>query len=198
MPRPLSTLGIAALLGLCVVVAFSINYSDSTVVDFGIPVALAVGSFKLVSPAFGDGAVIPLKYGCGPERDYRKPSIPLTWTDPPAGTKSFVLLVDDPHPVAKYWVHWLVTDIPIDVGNLPESASGSQMPQGAKELKNTWGQLGYGGPCPPAGNHNYRFRLFARAEEKTQLNFNGKRGNAIADMLSDSLGMAEYTGKFPG
>lgn len=197
MTRLQSSSVIAAAAVLCAILALAINFSDNTVVDFGIPVALAAGSFKLVSPAFAEGAAIPLKYGCGPERDYRKPSIPLAWENAPAGTKSFVLLVDDPHPVAKYWVHWLVTDIPATINRLDEGQSGSSMPAAAKEQKNTWGQIGYGGPCPPAGSHNYRFRLFARAQKTTELDFSGKRGDAIGNLLADSLGVAEYTGKFP-
>ncbi len=117
--------------------------------------------------------------------------MPLRWSGAPKGTKSFVLLMDDLDPIANQWVHWLVVDIPADVSSLPEGASLRSMPAGAKELDNTWGKKGYGGPCPPNGTHVYRFRLFARPQATTQLKPPLDKGDAVAAQLSDSLGVAE-------
>ncbi len=155
------------------------------------------GKFTLTSPAFKNGGKIPQKYGCGPKRNYKKPSIPLKWSNPPKGTKSFVLLFDDLAPIAKKWVHWIVVDIPASVNSLPEGASGKNMPAGSKELKNTWGEVGYGGPCPPDGTHRYRIRLFAMPTANTKIDADGKNGDEIAAQLKNALGTATLEGLFP-
>ena len=65
--------------------------------------------------------------------------------------KSFALSMVDPHPVAQNWVHWLVISIPADVISFEEGASGKKLPPGSVELKNSSGDIGYGGPQPPKG-----------------------------------------------
>ena len=160
--------------------------------------AAAAQSFALSSPAFAAKGKIPAKYGCGPERNWRKPSVPLKWSDPPQGTKSFVLLMDDPHPVAKYWVHWLVTDIPVSATGLAENADATGLPRGAKQLKNSYGDTAYGGPCPPKGTHTYRFRLYAMPTATTALDPTGKRGDVLGDELAKmALGVATFSADFP-
>ena len=156
------------------------------------------GTMKLTTSAFTPGGNIPLKYGCGPERNWRKPSIPLKWEGAPAGTKSFVMLMDDPHPVAKYWVHWLVVDLPAGTPELPEGASGKAIPAGAREGKNSYGETAYGGPCPPSGSHTYRFQLFAMPTEKTVLTAEGKRGDVLTEELkAKALAVAQFEGNYP-
>lgn len=117
---------------------------------------------KLSSSAFNDGGKIPLPYVM-PGAGGKNVSLALSWADPPGGTQSFALSIVDPHPVARNWVHWLVINIPAGVTALEEGASGKKMPQGAVELKNSFGDLGYGGPQPPkgTGNHPYVVTLYA-------------------------------------
>ncbi len=117
---------------------------------------------KLTSPAFKDGGRIPLKYVM-PAAGGENLSPPLNWSGAPKGTKSFALLCIDPHPIARNWVHWMVINIPPEVHSLPEGASGKAMPPGAKELKNSFGFVGYGGPQPPpgTGEHPYVFTIYA-------------------------------------
>jgi Raf kinase inhibitor-like YbhB/YbcL family protein len=94
------------------------------------------------------------------------------WNGVPEGTKSFVFFLYDPHPVAKNWVHWLVVDIPPTVLALPEGASrAGSMPQGARELMNTYGEQGYGGPAPPKGSgpHPYVGTVYAVCEPHTAI-----------------------------
>ena len=69
----------------------------------------------------------------------------------------------DPHPVAKNWVHWFVIDIPFRERTFPEGASGAPLPTGAKELLNSYDELGYGGPAPPTGSgvHPYVATVYA-------------------------------------
>ena len=116
----------------------------------------------LSSPAFSDGARIPILY-TRPAVGGKDISPPLTWSKPPNGSKSLALSVVDIHPVAKNWVHWLVINIPADVIGLQEGASGKAMPQDSRELINSFGTQGYGGPQPPpgTGDHPYVFTLYA-------------------------------------
>ncbi|MEF3168208.1 MAG: YbhB/YbcL family Raf kinase inhibitor-like protein [Deltaproteobacteria bacterium] len=117
---------------------------------------------KLLSPSFADKARIPSVYTM-PAVGGKNVSPALTWSGLPDGTKSLALLVVDPHPVARNWVHWLVVDIPPHIRELPEGASGRSMPNGARELINSFGNRGYGGPQPPTGtgDHPYVFTLYA-------------------------------------
>jgi hypothetical protein len=80
----------------------------------------AAMSFAIRSPAFSDGEEVPVRHTC--EGDDVSP--PLEWTDPPKGTKSLALIVDDPDapdPKAPRmtWVHWVVYRLPPAAGALP-------------------------------------------------------------------------------
>ncbi len=152
----------------------------------------------LQSEVFSDGAQIPMEYGCKPDGNFKKASPPLNWTNAPQGTKSFVILMDDPAEVAKYWVHWVAVDIPAETSSLPKGASGKRMPLGSKELQNTFETLGYGGPCPPDKAHSYRIRIYAMPTEKTDLTVCGKRGDELNRELEKlALAHAQLTGSYP-
>lgn len=114
-------------------------------------------TITLSSQAFSDGGDIPREFSC----DGSDLSPALAWQGAPAGTAAFALIVDDPD--AGSFVHWLVYDIPVDVGVLDEAASpGGQLPSGSKEGRNSFNAIGYDGPCPPAGKlHRYSFRIYA-------------------------------------
>ena len=81
-----------------------------------------------------------------------------------AGTKSFVLIVDDPDapdPRAPKttWVHWVLYDLPAACDHLPEGVG--TLPSGTRDGTNDWKRTGYGGPCPPIGRHRYFHKLYA-------------------------------------
>lgn len=114
---------------------------------------------QLSSTAFKDGETIPVIYTC----DGKNISPPLSWTEPPQGSKSIVLIVDDPDAPAGTWVHWVVFNLPPSMSSLSEGASslGSQEPFGMAGM-NSYQKRGYGGPCPPKGKpHRYFFKLYA-------------------------------------
>lgn len=119
-----------------------------------------VDAMKLESPAFKHNESIPIEYTCEGE----DVSPPLRWSEPPAGTQSLALIVDDPdapdpkHP-QRTWVHWVVYEIPADADALPRG--GEPLPIGTREGLNDWQRSGYGGPCPPIGEHRYFFKLYA-------------------------------------
>src|SRR5437762_2038089 len=81
--------------------------------------ARAKAQLQVTSPAFAEGAAIPVEYTC----DGKNVSPSLKWTGGPAETKSFVLIVDDPDAPAGTWTHWLVYDLPANLAELPENAA---------------------------------------------------------------------------
>jgi hypothetical protein len=118
-------------------------------------------AFSLMSPAFAHGATIPAEYTCdGADR-----SPPLAWSGAPAATKTFALICDDPDAPGKTFVHWVLYDLPAEVhalaaGLAPDAALAE--PEGARQGPTDFGQVGYGGPCPPPGKpHRYSFTLYA-------------------------------------
>ena len=113
---------------------------------------------QLSSPAFADGEMIPVSYTC----EGADQPLPLHWQGAPAGTRSLVLIMEDPDapdPAAPrmIWVHWIVYNLPADSAGMVDG----RLPSGAAAGVNSWGQRGYGGPCPPIGEHRYIFRLYA-------------------------------------
>ena len=124
-------------------------------------------------------------------------SVPLSWSGAPAGTQSFALAMVDPHPVARNWVHWLVIDLPKDSTALPRALPAKKCP-GRRELKNSFGAIGYGGPQPPrgSGDHPYVFTLYALSVPKVEL---GKSAGLAAfqqALAGKTLATATLTGYF--
>src|SRR5262249_28921614 len=106
-----------------------------------------------------EGEAIPKQYSY----EDKNLSPALHWSDPPAGTRSIALICDDPDaPRKEPWVHWVVLNLPPDTRDLPEGASGKNLPSGGKEGKNDYKEPGYGGPNPPSGKpHRYHFKVYA-------------------------------------
>ncbi len=115
--------------------------------------------FELISTAFEQGEPIPVKYSC----DGEDISPSLAWGDPPQGTQSLALIMDDPDAPVGTWDHWIVFNIPADIRELPEGmAPGMKFGDLAVTFgMNSWGRSNYGGPCPPGGTHRYFFKLYA-------------------------------------
>jgi Raf kinase inhibitor-like YbhB/YbcL family protein len=116
-------------------------------------------NLSITSTAFSEGQPIPQKFTC----QGSDISPPLVWTNAPADTKSFALIMDDPDAPVGTWVHWVLYDLPANTTGLPEDVAKTQViANGAKQGLNTWPRLGYGGPCPPPGKpHRYFFKLYA-------------------------------------
>ena len=115
--------------------------------------------FSISSAAFTHGSGIPREYSC----DGKDESPALAWNDPPAGTESFALACEDPDAPGGLFVHWLIYNIPGSARGLPRAVeAAAKLPDGSTQGRNDFGNLGYGGPCPPPGKpHRYFFRLFA-------------------------------------
>jgi Raf kinase inhibitor-like YbhB/YbcL family protein len=121
----------------------------------------------LSSPAFAPGGAIPSEYTC----DGADISPPLAWSGAPAGTRSFVLVIADPDAPSGTFRHWAVYDIPAGARGLPAGYGPGRPAAGLAEARNDFGQIGYGGPCPPQGGgvHHYRFRLMAISRPRLDL-----------------------------
>lgn len=118
---------------------------------------------KFTRVPFEPGEAIPTEYTC----DGDDVSPPLAWSGVPEGTASFAFVVDDPDAPGRTFVHWVCYNIPADCTGLPRDvnieeyfADADPMPE---EGGNDFGNIEYGGPCPPAGDtpHRYFFRLYA-------------------------------------
>ena len=116
----------------------------------------------LTSKSFLQNGEIPIRHTC----DGQDISPQLSWTEVPAGTKSFVLIVDDPDAPdpaepKMTWVHWVLYNIPKSISSLPEGITVKSLPPGTLEGQNDWKRTGYGGPCPPIGTHRYFHKIYA-------------------------------------
>jgi len=148
---------------------------------------------KMSSASFSAGEMIPKKFACdGPDVSPK-----LNWTEPPAKTQSFALIMDDPDAPAGTWVHWVLFDLPADTRELAEGvAKQEQLANGARQGRNDFGKIGYGGPCPPPGNpHRYFFKLYA-LNAKLNLKAGATKADVEDGIKGHILAHAEMIGKY--
>ena len=114
---------------------------------------------QLKSRAFENGGTIPDRFSC--EGDDVSP--PLSWTGVPPAAEALALICEDPDAPLKTFTHWVLYDLPAHASGLPEGISKNPVVIGeAKQGTNSYGRLGYDGPCPPTGPfHRYFFKLYA-------------------------------------
>lgn len=149
-------------------------------------------TLSLTSNAFAPGQNIPLKYSCLG----REISPDLSWAGAPTATKSFALIVDDPDASMGVWVHWVMYNIPVTTNGLPEAIpAGAQLGDGSLQGKNSSGNLGYNGPCPPSGTHRYFFRLYA-LDTGLNLSSGASKDQLLKAMDRHILAQGELIGTF--
>ncbi|CRH33101.1 UPF0098 protein YbhB [Pantoea ananatis] len=126
---------------------------------------------RVYSQDLHDGDKMPEKHvfnGMGYQGDNLSPH--LAWEDAPEGTKSFVITCFDPDaPTGSGWWHWVVANIPAETTSLPQGAGSGKaaLPAGALQTRTDFGQAGYGGAAPPAGEtHRYIFSVHALDVDK--------------------------------
>lgn len=156
---------------------------------FSITTFAAAADFVIQSTAFSNNEKIPVVYTC----DGKDISPPLSWTNPPAGTKSFALIVTDPDAPNPPFFHWVVYNIPANSTALVENIN--NFPQGTLIGGNSWNKTRYNGPCPPKGtiNHHYVFTVYAIGQN-LNLDKNAD-GLAVLQALNNHiLGSAELVG----
>ena len=143
---------------------------------------------SLTSDAFQNGQSIPAQFTC----DGANQAPALRWSDPPPGTKSFALVVDDPDAPSGTFRHWGIFDIPASA----RSIGGGQ--SAGTEVNNDMGKAGYGGPCPPKGHgpHHYHFKLFALDTEKLGLSADSKVADLENAARQHAIAQGELVGTY--
>jgi len=150
-------------------------------------------AFELTTAAFANGARIPQKYtGDGPDV-----SPPLKWTTPPAETKSFALICDDPDAPMGTWVHWVIWGIPPEKTELPEGLpKDKELPDGTKQGTSDFRKIGYNGPAPPRGpEHRYFFKLYA-LDVQLPLKPGATKSDLVKAMQGHILAEAQLMGRY--
>jgi len=147
-----------------------------------------IAKLNLTSDAFQNGQLIPTEFTC--DGSDRTPA--LRWDDPPSGTKSFALVIDDPDAPSGTFRHWGVYDIPANA----RSMGGSQ--HVGTEVSSDFGKPGYGGPCPPKGHgpHHYHFKLFALDTDKLGLSSSAKVADIENAARQHSIAEGELIGTY--
>jgi hypothetical protein len=151
-------------------------------------------ALAISSGSFANGGYIPKKFTC----DGADVSPELSWTNPPAGTRSFALIADDPGAPVGTWTHWVIFDLPSTTRSLPEGVSNimDKLPDGGRQGLNDFGKIVYGGPCPPPGQaHRYFFKLYA-LDRKLGLEPGSTRVRLEQAMQSHVLNEADWMGKY--
>ncbi len=169
--------------------------SGLTIPDAGRAMGGNMASFTIQSTAFKEGETIPRVHTC----EGRDTSPELFWSEPPEGTKSYVLIVDDPDAPVGVFTHWVLYDLPADArkldGGMPTDAV---LANGAKQGYNDFGTTGYRGPCPPRGHgkHRYFFRLMALDVETLGLSGGASRSEVERALNGHVLGKAVTMGRY--
>ena len=151
--------------------------------------------WSLRSTAFSANAEIPDKYTC----EGADVSPQLSWTSPPEGTAEIALICSDPDAPSGNWVHWVIYGIAPDRLSLPEAVPTSEtLPDldGARQGRNDFGRIGYGGPCPPPGPaHHYHFRLYA-LDAPTNLRAGATEAELLRAMKGHIVARGELVGVY--
>jgi len=147
-----------------------------------------LAKLELTSEAFQNGQPIPIEYSC----DGANKSPALHWGEPPAGTKSFALVIDDPDAPSGTFRHWGVYNIPASARSI---AAGQRI---GTEVDNDGGKPGYTGPCPPKGHgvHHYHFKLFALGVDTLNLGPGAKVVDVENEASKHAIGQGELIGTF--
>src|SRR5438067_2409283 len=153
----------------------------------------------LTTPAFADGAEIPAKYT---QSDPKPVSPKLQWTNVPANTVSFALIMHDPDVALQRKtddvLHWLIFNIPGTARELPEGVpADAKLSDGTVNAKNLRGAVGYMGPGapPPGPHHHYTFELFA-LDTKLDLGPDATRADVLKAIDGHILGKGVLVGRF--
>lgn len=150
------------------------------------------------SPMFADGAAIPRRHAGKGEGDNVSPL--FQWGNPPAGVEEWAVVCEDPDAPGGTWVHWVVYGIPKSAAGMPEAVPADRelkWPAGARQGKNSWGDIGYGGPLPPKGGgaHRYRFIVYALSK-KLDLEAGATAGELRAAIKPIAIGRGEVVGTY--
>lgn len=141
----------------------------------------------LTSAAFKHSQPIPARFSC----EGSDTSPPLAIEGVPKEAKALALIMDDPDAPAGTWVHWVLWNIDPSTKQIAQGST----PRGAEQGVNSWLRKGYGGPCPPSGQHRYFFRLYALSQ-RLNLPSNSTRKDLDRAMKGKILAQTELLGVY--
>lgn len=167
--------------------------SNSTARNGAAPEKGATMAFSLNSSQWKEGDAIPQQFTC----DGADVSPPLEWSGAPEGTRSFSLVTEDPDAPGGTFFHWLIYDLPAGAHGLPENVSPQkELSDGSRQGRNSFGRIGYGGPCPPRGPaHRYFFHLYA-LDKKLDLPPGASRDQLDRAMKGHVLAETKLMGRY--
>ncbi len=149
-------------------------------------------AIKVEAP-FKEGQGIPLKYTC----DGEDISPQIRWSGQPSNTRSFVMVMDDPDAPGGTFTHWIVYDIPASQKSLPENFPKSSQVGNIKQGVNDFGDVGYGGPCPPRGyTHRYFIKVYALDVESLGIKPGATRREVESKMWGHIIGQGQIMGRY--
>jgi Raf kinase inhibitor-like YbhB/YbcL family protein len=180
--------------GLLLILAVIAGCAEPATPEETVPADNGKATLVITSPAFADGANIPVEYTC----NGLNISPALNWSQVPAGTSSFALIMDDPDAV---YTHWVIFNLPPDARGLPEAVpKDEKLGSGALQGKIGSGGVGYPtgyfGPCPPKGRpHHYRFTLYA-LDTSLDLTAGVSKEQLLQAMEGRIIGQAQLVGLY--
>jgi hypothetical protein len=149
-------------------------------------------TIKITSPAFKEGEPIPIRYSCNDVNV----SPPLNFEELPEDTSSLALILEDPDASGGIFTHWIIFNLPAETKMLKEFMMGRElMDDGSKHGLNSFGLVGYSGPCPPGGTHRYFFKIYA-LDEKLDLPPLIRRDEFLEAIEGHILDQGELMGTF--
>jgi Raf kinase inhibitor-like YbhB/YbcL family protein len=157
--------------------------AEAALTDEGAEIVTA-GLFTVTAP-WGEGQGIPVTYTC--EGDDRIPAI--TWTGVPAGTVEVAVVLTDLD--AEGFVHWIVFGLDPAGAGIPDGG----LPEGIPQALNSFGTVGYGGPCPPTGTHTYLLEVYALSQQ-LELSDGAPASDLLTAITAASIGLTSVSGTF--
>lgn len=142
---------------------------------------------KIFSPAFEDNGSLPSTYTC----DGSNVNPPLSFTDVPTNAQSLALIVEDPDATSGDFTHWVVWNLDPNTRQISENAVTPESTEGI----NDFGKTGYGGACPPSGEHRYIFKLYA-LDAQLDLPTNSKKEDLLEAMETHILEQTQLVAKY--
>jgi Raf kinase inhibitor-like YbhB/YbcL family protein len=151
-------------------------------------------------PVLRGGKFIPTRHAHRGVRGGENVSLPVTWDDPPPATESLLLLIIDRHPMANNWLHWCVMNIPAASRAIPENASKltQELPSSCVQVRNSFGEFGYGGPQPPKGSgpHEYEITIHALKVATLSLTPSASLNDIKRAIAGNTIASASVSGYF--
>ena len=178
--------------GLIVASAVAAGCGGGSLAGTPVPVASPV-EFEVKSDAFAPGGAIPAVHTC----DGESTSPELNWPEPPPRALSFAVIMDDPDAPGGAFTHWVLYNLLNWTRDVPEALEKVKQPaSGGFQGVNDFGDIGYGGPCPPPGeSHRYRFTVYAVAR-LINLQAGASKEELLSAMAGRIVGQAELVGTY--